>query len=503
MKILRKIAYLISISLTITSCSLNEQPYGFLSSDEFYQSSNDAYSALAYCYDALPNIELYSRYLYYAESLGTEEFTLKPDAQVEDHELDLWTTTPSNPDLEAVFTNSYIGINRSNALLSNIDGIQMDANDKNEYTGEAYFLRALHYFNLVRLFGSVPMRTQPVTSASELPVPLSPMSDIYALIESDLTKADSLMDYTVRDGRANKVAAEALLSKVYLQLASATASGVPSYDFISDPDSYYTKAAQYAAKVLDNQTSYTFWTGSLPALWDVDNEIGNEFIFSVAVHVDGAKEEGDYSKLSMLLVPYIDGAAISFGPNYSITIRDGWNHMQTTSAFYNSFDPTDLRKTELIIDTVKLADGSKRYYPGGGMEYPFTLKYIDKNQGTTSDQSQHYIPVLRFSDIALVYAEAAGPTAEAYSWVNKIRERAGLPDLTPGLSETDFRQKVLDERSYELAFEGNRLYDLRRTHNIEKVLHDKYGMSITDNQTEAYFYDIPQREIDNNPALTQ
>jgi len=502
MKTINKIYLAACLVLMISSCSLKEEPYGFLNSSQFYKTSSDVYSALGYCYDVLGNTELYSRMMPMVSSIGTEEFTIKPDAGADNHELDDWNVTSTNPLVEAVFGNCFVGINRANILLDHIDPVVMDEATKNEYKGEALFLRSLHYFNLVRLFGQVPLRVTAVTSASQVPAGLASMSDIYARIEKDLIQAEGLMDTKVRDGRANKVAAQALLAKMYLQLASAKATGVPKYDFVSNAADYYTKAATYANKVLTGQNSYTFWTGSLPALWDVDNQVGNEFIFSVAFHVAGAVEEGDFSKLSMMMVPYVDGSQISFGPNYSVTIRDGWNHLQTEIPFYNSFDSNDKRKTELIISSVKLKDGTAKTFPGGGLAYPFTLKYIDKKQGITSDQTAHYSTVLRFSDIALVYAEALGATTEAYTWVNKIRNRAGLPNLAAGLSDNDFRAKVWDERSFELAFEGQRLFDLRRTHQIAAVLNTKYGKSVTDASETAYFYKIPQREIDNNPLLS-
>jgi hypothetical protein len=371
----------------------------------------------------------------------------------------------------------------------------MDEANKNQILGEAMFLRALHNFNLVRLFGSVPLRKEPVVSADAIPAPQAPLADIYAFIESDLIDAESKMSETIKDGRANKVAAQALLSKVYLQLASASTSGVPQYDFAASTD-YYSKAATYAEKVLTNTAGFAFWTEDVKALWDVDNQIGNEFIFSIAFNRVGGISEGDYSKFSMLQVPYVNGTKIKLGPDFSVEIPDGWNHLQTEVAFFDAFDPADNRKTDLIVSHVKI--GTTDYtFPGGGLQYPFTRKYIDKNQ--VGDQTSHYVSVIRFSDIALVYAEAVGATTEGYNWINQIRQRAGLDDLTAGLSDADFRAAVVRERSFELAFEGNRLFDLRRTKTVESVLEGEYGKEV--NPDNAYFYPIPQAERDNNPLI--
>jgi hypothetical protein len=486
---------LTGLMIILNACSLDEEPYGFLSTSNFYKSEGDAVAALANCYDALPTNEYYGRYLYYLASLGTEEFTLKPDAQPADHELDNWNVLATNGNMEGVFFNAYMGINRANMLIKHVPAIAMDETLKNQILGEAMFLRALHNFNLVRLFGSVPLRKEPVVSAEAIPAPKAPLADIYAFIESDLLDGEIKMAATLQDGRANKVAAQALLAKVYLQLASASANAVEQYDFVGSTD-YYAKAATYAEKVLTNTAGFALWTGDVKDLWDVDNQIGNEFIFSIAFNRVGGISEGDFSKFSMLQVPYVNGTKIKLGPDFNVEIPDGWNHLQTEVPFFNTFDDADNRKTDLIVSHVKI--GAADYtFPGGGLQYPFTRKYIDKNQ--VGDQTSHYVSVIRFSDIALVYAEAVGATTEGYTWINQIRTRAGLGDLTPGLSDEDFRAAVVKERSYELAFEGNRLFDLRRTKTVESVLEGEFGKEV--NPANAYFYPIPQAERDNNPLI--
>ena len=104
--------------------------------------------------------------------------------------------------------------------------------------------------------------------------------------------------------------------------------------------------------------------------------------------------------------------------------------------------------------------------------------------------------LIRMGEIYLNYAEAAGPTAEGYACVNAIRERAGLAPLAEGLSPGEFRDAVREERVRELCFEGHYLYDLRRTHCVDKD-HLKYRNFM---ETYAYFFPLPQRETDLNPA---
>ncbi|MEM8896128.1 MAG: RagB/SusD family nutrient uptake outer membrane protein, partial [Bacteroidota bacterium] len=109
--------------------------------------------------------------------------------------------------------------------------------------------------------------------------------------------------------------------------------------------------------------------------------------------------------------------------------------------------------------------------------------------------------ILRFSDILLVYAEAQGPTAEGYAAVNRIRTRAGLPDLPSGLSISEFRTAVVQERAWELAFEGKRFYDLRRTNSIESAFANAGQSNLLVVSENLYTYPIPDLEIILNPNI--
>ncbi|MDP4274097.1 MAG: RagB/SusD family nutrient uptake outer membrane protein [Bacteroidota bacterium] len=497
MKLINKILILCCITFLVNACSLKEEPYGFLSTANFYKNANDANAAIIDCYANLGEVGLYSRMLFYATSYSSGEFDTKGDGGLDAHELVDWYTEPTNTTLDNIFKSCYLGISRANGVITNVPSIAMDTLARNQIVGEAYFLRALHYFNLVRLFGQVPMRTAVVGSSSEICTPKASLSDLYTLIESDLLKAERLMNIKYTDGRANPVAAQALLAKVYLHMASSKASGVSAYSFVTNADTYYAKAATYAAKVLDpSQTTYTFWTGDLRRLWSIANEKGNEFIFSIAMDKSGTSE-GQFSKAQKNWTPYINGGLITLGPNYTASITDGWNQCITNTTFYNSFSASDKRRNAWICNSVKDNTGKVYSYPGN-LAFPFPIKLADTT--ATSDVQGHYIPVLRYSDIALVYAEAAGPTTAGYSWINKIRGRAGLPDLTPGLGVAAFRDSVVRERSFELCFEMNRLYDLRRTNTVKSVLEGIYGKKI---DSHADFYDIPQSEVDGNPCLNQ
>jgi len=485
----------------LAGCSkLEEEPYGLLNTGSFYQTESDAKSTVIYAYSVLPEVGYYSRGYYIITELPTENLTQKADAGVGDFELDELRTTATNADLGNIWSYLYRSISRANAVIINVPNVpNMVEATQNQYVGEGYFLRALHYFNLVRLFGEVPLRTQTIEDVTQIPMAKSPIKDIYDLIISDLQQSENLMGMQKVEGRANKVAAQALLAKVYLHLASSKVSGAPGYDFVTTADDMYAQAKLYAGKVINEQSLYGF-TNNLRDIWNIKvykTPGVTEHIFDAAVNVAGPAE-GNYSKIQNMFLPALGFNMIL---DDGINIGAGWNHFQTEPAIYNSYTENDKRKTELIVSSVKNEAGTVTNLKISDFSRPFTRKYIaELGTDRIGDASSVNSPIIRYSDILLVYAEASGPTAEGYAAINQIRNRASIGDLNPGLSAQAFRDAVVQERAWELAFEGSRLFDLRRTNAMEKVLVQQYGKSIT---SGAYFFPIPQKEIDTNPLINE
>ncbi len=487
-----------ALLISAFACDLNEDPYGFYSEDNFYKTASDAESAVDYAYDAMTFLE-YSRAIFYIGDLPTEEFGPKGDESVDNQNLDKWDVSSfsTNRTLANYFKYGYIVINRANAVIKNVPGGNYDQALKDKFLGEAYFLRSWNYFNLVKAFGKVPMHTSVVETINQTSAPMAKdLDELYDLIIADAQKAEGLLKINQALGRADKVAAQSLLAKVYLFIASAKEHNVPLYAAMNkDVDAMYQLATQYAAKVVTGQAVYGF-ENDLVSIYDVEKPLGKENILLLSMDRTGAVE-GDYSKISKLFIPYIDGATIYLKntDNTYTKSHDGWSVFQTKSDFYNSFNASDKRKTDLMIETTYNDSGVVSAQYPGGIEYPFTRKYIDPN--FIGDKTSTKPFLIRFSEIALTYAEAAGPTPEAYAIINQIRTRAGLGNLTPGLSVVDFRLAVWNERAWELSFEGNRLYDLRRFNKVSQVVPEAAGISAE----QATFYPIPQTEIDLNTSL--
>ncbi|WP_210463354.1 RagB/SusD family nutrient uptake outer membrane protein [Rufibacter roseolus] len=492
------------IAALLSSCSdLEEDPYGLINTGSFYKTPSDAESAIIYAYSILPEVGYYSRGFLIITELPTENLTQKGDAGVSNFELDELRTTSTNADLDNIWTYLYRGVARANAVITNVPNVpNMPETNKNQIVGEGYFLRALHFFNLVRLFGEVPLRVDNIVEASQVPIAKSSIEDVYKVIIADLQQAETLISsQKISEGRANKVAVQALLSKVYLHLASSKNSNSPGYGFVANADEMYAQAKTYSGKVINEQTAFGF-TESLVDIWNTEiykKAPVTEHIFDAAVDRTG-EIESNYSKLPNMFLPADRRMVIPYDPlvptSTNINIGQGWGHFRTESAIYNSYAADDKRKTQLIVSQYKGEDGASYTLDINGNARPFTRKYIDPLR--VGDKSSANTPILRYSDILLVYAEAAGPTPEGYAAINKVRARAGLGNLDPSLGVQAFRNAVIEERALELAFEGNRLFDLRRTNSMEDVLEHKYNKTIT---SGAYFFPIPQREIDTNPLM--
>lgn len=494
--------FALSGALALCSCSLEEKPYGFYSESNFYKTAADADAAVNYAYGALTFLD-YSRSIFYLGDIPTEVVTVKSDESQDNKDLDSWNTQnfKTNGTLKAFFNYAFIGVNRANAVIQNVPNGNYDQTLKNQYMGEAYFLRAWNYFNLVRVFGLVPLHSSTVETLEQTSTPIaSSMDDMYDLILSDCRKAESLMGIysTSKLGRVDKVAAQALAAKAFLFVASAKEHNVPLYkDMKRDITAMYDSAAIYAGKVVNNQSTYGF-DSSLLNIYDVEKPRGPEHIFIMSMDRTGTTE-GEYSKISKMFIPYIDGATI-YLDNHNGTFsasHDGWSVYQTTTPFYASFDAADKRKTNLIVDKIYDKNGVLVASYPGKIPYPFTRKYIDPN--FIGDKTSTRPFLIRYSDVALIYAEAAGPTTKSYELVNFIRNRAGLGNLMPGLTKDDFRKAILKERTFELAYEGDHLYDLRRWNRVISDVPE--AASITPEQ--ATFYPIPQAEIDLNTSLRQ
>ncbi len=387
------------------------------------------------------------------------------------------------------WVSSYKGIANANLAIKNIPGITMDEGQKTRLLGEARFLRAYYYYNLVRIFGAVPLITEPVGLDSEaLYPPRAPEEEIYNLIVADLTAAEAAgLPMTDKSGKATTGAVKSLLSSVYLTMA-----GYP----LEKGTEYYQKAAAKAQEVISSGAYSLF-----PSYNDLHNEATEntgEHIFMVQFAPFLIASNWQTS-----IIPYNKGISA-----YS----DETGAIYANTDFVLTYEPNDkrTREKEFYYTQYTLSSDRNTAINLGGY---FIYKHFDpKAQLETTNSGLNWM-LMRYAEVLLIYAEAAnevsGPTAEAYEAVNLIRRRAELPDLV-GLSKEQFREATWREKWHELSYENKTWFDmvrLRKAFNVKTNGFDEYvghqfayGPVLKDREL---LFPIPTAEVRNNKKLVQ
>ncbi|MFD2920670.1 RagB/SusD family nutrient uptake outer membrane protein [Terrimonas rubra] len=507
MKLFITIIAVAFVSLSSCKRMLEEKPYGVFSNSNYYNTEQDALNALLYAYDPINNIEYAARFLFNLADVTTNQY--KSYNRGLATPLYNWDVNPNTDEFLYFFKYAYLGVSRANSVLENVPGMKnISTTSKKQFIAEAHFLRAFHYFMLVRTYGEVPLHEKVVESISQAKASYASIEQLYAFIIKDLEAAIPAMGIAKMQGRADKVAAQFLLSKVYLTLASSKMTGAEGYEWVTDAEQMYAKAAEYAGAVVNNQTTYNL-DPNLLNVYDVNHQAdGVEHIFITSMYRDGKAYEGNFSQLPQMYgiglpVIYIS-SSITGGAGVQKTIEatSSWSYYRVDNDFYNTYADNDLRK-RLMVTTIYNENGTvlATYSPSNissgnptlnAFFYPFCRKYTDPYSLGTRTSANLYL--MRFAEAALIYAEAAGPTTEGYAWVNKVRARAGLDPLPAGLSPQVFRERIWQERTWELAFEGHGIFELRRTNRVIQGITNK-----TVKQEYANFFPVPQRETDLNP----
>lgn len=397
--------------------------------------------------------------------------------------------TSDNSYGQTYWTQYYKGIAGANLSIARIPGITMDAAEMKKVLGEAYFLRAFYYFQLVQMFGNIPLITEPVNLQSEQlrPAPATPEA-VYNLIVEDLKTAEaSGLPMTENSGKVTLGAVKSLLAKVYLTMA-----GYP----LQKGAAYYELAAKKAEEVIDSKQFKLF--ASYDDLHNPAKKNVEENIFMIQ-YKTGLIASG----WQVSIIPY----------NKNISAySDETGGIYATGDFVKSYEANDLRAKEKQFFFTKFTNESDRNKTVDLGGY-FIYKHFDNVAQTSSANSDLNWPVIRYADVLLMYAEASnevgGPSAKAYDAVNAIRKRAELPALA-GLTKDAFREAVWKERWHELCFENITWFDMARlrkafnvtTKKFENYVGHKFSYGPTLTERELLF-PIPTAEIRNNTNLKQ
>ncbi|MEO9804087.1 MAG: RagB/SusD family nutrient uptake outer membrane protein [Reichenbachiella sp.] len=464
----------------ITSCSdeIDLAPISDPSAANFYRNASDMEAAVAGAYDALQTIGQYAHSYPFLMEVRSDN-SYEPDIGGSGgifYRIDVFDLNPGNSVLENAWRDGYAGIQRANIVLNRIDAIEdMTAATKSIRTGEMKFLRALTYFNLVRIFGDVPLVLEEITDPNaSFAAGRTASTQIYSQIVQDLTDAVAALPATQSEtGRATQGAANTLLGKVHLTFGN-------------------TSEAITALRAVSGYSLETNYSD----VFGVTNENNGESIFEVqftagsgsAIEANGlGNGEGEGSPFPNLFAPVGGSNLIGGGQTLS--------NNAATQELFDSYDVTDARRD------VNIGNFSGALYPA---------KLLGTAVGDL-DSDVNSI-VLRYADVVLMLAEALNDqgyvaNGEAFGLINQVRNRAGLADLTSATvtDQAAFALAVENERRWELAFENHRWLDLVRTGRAETVMNAHGAVQAAPNNfsmsAHQLIYPVPQREIDTNPDV--
>ncbi|RED23865.1 putative outer membrane starch-binding protein [Flavobacterium cutihirudinis] len=544
--IINKIA-LSFAAATIFSCTappLERVPQDTNSNSTFWTSENDARLALNGCYS-------YLAYAYgnsYNDGSADNAYCQYP------WESDATTISEGNITPASLSAGNYSGKYQSirgfNTYLDNIGKISMDENLKKRFIAEAKVLRAMTYFDLIRLYGAVPLLTSDYTSPQETAVVPTPEPEVVDFIINELAAAQADLPLTYSGGLSNekgritKGAAWALKARVeldYNKFADAAASAKKVQELgvyhlfrggdiskTKDDFSNFVDFASTAEKQKFNQGVANYEQ----LFWAANDDNSEVIITSQAINNSSYEwgnglntllppsDLGGWSSITPtieLVNSYWDKTGHSFNAP-SVTERaSNYNGGNPNAAYFAEFHNRDTRLyASILFPTSPWENASPGYLYDWGSSYSWTgynfRKLVDTAYLSTEWDGAQDFPILRYAEVLLIYAEAknevSGPDSSVYEAINDIRDRSGMPavDQTVYNTKEKMRELIRNERRIELAGEGQRYFDIRRWGIADQVMKTVYD--ITNNITQERGWQnkfvklpYPQAAVDKNPNL--
>ncbi len=504
------IYFVIAACAGLQSCDsgfLDLTPDSEPNANDFYETEGQFEQALNGAYQPLRSLVGESGYLmgemrsdnthydYYAPDRGIHIIRRENIDDFLDDSQNQWTN--------GYFNNSYVGIARVNTILSRIENADFSQEAKDLIIGEAKFLRAYYYFNLVRYFGGVPLFLTEVLREEDAFLPRSSVEDVYRVIIDDANDAIAKLPTPAfpQNGKANKGSASTLLAEVYMTMQDFEAA-----------EPLLRSVATMGYALLPNYAD----------VFRTANKNSRESVFEIQFMM------GDHGQQIMFIYWFVQkttNVELITGVTSNTLNYGGWN--VPTEDMLAAYEEGDTRKDASIgiAEGVVAGDGSfvieavessENYtQPAGKVAKPFVKKYLNPhNRERNTDDNW---PVYRYADVLLLLAECLnenGKSPEALEFINQVRQRAG--SLLPLVTETGqeaLREIIARERRVELAFENHRWHDLVRTGSAidvmtahGEVMKARYG-HISSNAyrvtPERLIFPIPYLEMQLNDLLTQ
>ena len=489
---MKKILYIAIFSFLFISCEddLDQKPISDIGANNFYSNTDDFENAINGTYSSLsiyPNMQFYLSEMRSDNMYGVTATGVRPYEQINNFDLNL----SPNEQVRDNWDNDYKGIFRANTVLErlNAEAVPEEAT-RNRMEGEAKFLRAFFFFDLVRFYGKVPLIDRAYTPEETLEIGRSPVPEVYDLILADLQDAIDLLPENYDNnfkGKATSWSAKALLGLVYL-----TRSG-PTYG-IEGPgldSGEYAEALSLFNDIINNGP-FGF-VDDYSEIFSYTNEGNPEIVFDVQYMSGGLGVGGEYQSLTV--------------PNGYLTVNNvgfpnGEDRKQVSTDLIEEYPTEDVRDEFNILEGYEDANGN--FNPS-----PFYVKYIDLNYAGQDrfDWGLNY-PVIRYTDILMMKAEAilmggSGSQADVVTYVNMVRDRAGLAPV----SSVDI-DVLLEEKRREFACESKRWFDLIRTGKVVETINDwipvediQDRMNLMDEN--QIIYPVPSKQITVKEGLYQ
>ena len=450
-----KFTFLIILGILFTSCSLEEEP-PFLANENVYSSASNATSALFGVYEAMVQYEYYGNEFLFLTNVNSGLMVSRRTGNNNSNSYNstLSSLKPSSGlvAIENSWTGIYQTIGRTNEVINSATASENPSTPDeliiNDVIGQAYFVRAFNYFNLVRLWGEVPLRVTPTTTET-VHLAKSPIEAIYAQIIIDVKRAQQLMNGAVASGTPKPQAADMLLSKVYMTLATASSA-------IQDSSlNYWQLAYDEAIKAYGTY-------GLLPSYDDL-------FLGT----------NGNNTGESIFELQSVVGASLdhtrAFTPNwYTTAATFGWFKINIENYDLHAVTyPNDPRLATTYVSTwTRGNNGSiERSYPTNtarsnfGNSFPYLFKLGSRDPNNAVRETNKNFKIYRYADLLLMLSEISNElqNGQEMTYVTEVLERVGLtPNVGYSGGQDSFRAAIMKEYQFELIGEGHDWFNNRR-----------------------------------------
>lgn len=491
--------------ITTNSCNLDEDPI-FLD-ETLYDSPQSAIAALNGIYESLTSYGAQEQRIFVVNGYSGMFTTGKQGNRVNNiNNNTLFSLKPVyDRDSESMWGALYTSIARCNTAIANIATVatpsSADETTLNDIAGHAYFVRAWSYFSLVRLFGDIPLWLT-LPNSENLNKAKSPAKEVYEQIILDAKMAGSLMNGDRGIGYPKQYAANMLLAKVYMTLATNTSL----QDGSTSDMGYWQMAYDEAKKVYGNYTLHSNYS----ELFTLQGENSSESIFELQVSQDAAN-----SQMGRNYTPWKFKAGQHFG----------W--LRVSADFFNEHVntyPNDPRIEGTYLSEYSRADNGNpvRVYPANAsrsrfaIAHPYLFKFAVKDKTHSNQYDSKNVIVYRYSDVLIMLAEISNElgNGEQLGYVSEVLNRVGLTPHAGYLgSQEDFRDAIMNEYRFELLGEGEDSHNNRRRgynyflnntilkHNTNPIFKASVDLRLGTDESQVMQLPIPLIEINTNELI--